>query len=59
MADAEEKFGITGKTVNKIVKSRTGRTFTEYVEEHRLEMVKKCLLESDDEVKAVSEKCVF
>ncbi|UKI37507.1 MAG: hypothetical protein L6V93_05065 [Clostridiales bacterium] len=27
MADAEEKFGITGKTVNKIVKSRTGRTF--------------------------------
>ena len=59
MADVEEKFGITGKTVNKIVKSRTGRTFTEYVEEHRLEMVKKCLLESDDEVKAVSEKCGF
>lgn len=59
MPDVEDRFGITGKTVNKIVRSKTGKTFTEYLEERRLNMAKELLLHSDDELKVISEKCGF
>ena len=32
MASMENKFGVSGKTIGKIIKSTTGKTFQEYVE---------------------------
>lgn len=57
--DVEAQFGITGKTINKIVKNSTGRTFTEYVEEHRLMLAKQLLEESGEEIRVISERCGF
>ncbi|MBP3360670.1 MAG: AraC family transcriptional regulator [Clostridia bacterium] len=57
--DVEAQFGVTGKTINKIVKNSTGRTFTEYVEEHRLMLAKQLLEESGEEIRVISERCGF
>ena len=57
--DAENEFKITGKTVNKMVKAKTGQTFTEYVEAHRLARAKELLQCSADEVKYIAESCGF
>lgn len=57
--DAEAEFGITGKTVNKMVKAGTGKTFTEYVEAHRLNLAKELLSKSTSEVKSIAGECGF
>ena len=57
--DVENEFGITGKTINKIVKVCTGKTFTEYVEQHRLHMVQNLLEQTNEEIKNISLKCGF
>lgn len=57
--DAEAEFGITGKTVNKMVKAGTGKTFTEYVEAHRLHLAKELLCKSELEVKSIAGECGF
>lgn len=57
--DAEAEFGITGKTVNKMIKAGTGKTFTEYVEAHRLNLAKELLCKSALEVKSIAGECGF
>ena len=59
MPDVEREFEITGKTINKFVKSCTGKTFTEYVEELRIEKAKKMIETTTEEFKSISEQCGF
>ena len=55
----EDKFSLSGKTINMIVKSCTGDTFSEYVEKNRLELVKKMMVDSDEDIKIISQKCGY
>ncbi len=59
MTSMENKFGMSGKTIGKIIKSTTGKTFQEYVEERRLELAKQLISQPVINMKAVARECGF
>lgn len=59
MTSMENQFGMSGKTIGKIIKSTTGKTFQEYVEECRIELAKQLISEPVVNMKAVAQECGF
>ncbi len=59
MTAMENKFGMSGKTIGKIIKSTTGKTFQEYVEERRIELAKHLIAQPDSNMKVVAQECGF
>ena len=59
MQAMEMKFGMSGKTIGKIIKSTTGKTFQEYVEELRIELAKRLIAQPDSNMKVVAQECGF
>lgn len=52
-------IGFTATYITKIFKQYTGKTIIEYINEERIEMAKKLLIETKDNVAVISEKCGF
>lgn len=59
MTSMENRFGMSGKTIGKIIKSTTGKTFQEYVEERRIELAKQLIIKPVVNMKAVAQECGF
>ena len=59
MTSMENKFGVSGKTIGKIIKSTTGKTFQEYVEGCRIELAKRLITQPDSNMKVVVQECGF
>jgi len=59
LIDVEERFGICGKTINKIIKEHYGKTFSDYIEEKRLRLAKTLLEQTDKGMSEVALQCGF
>lgn len=59
MTSMENKFSVSGKTIGKIIKSTTGKTFQEYVEGCRIELAKRLITQPDSNMKVVAQECGF
>ena len=54
-----KQIRCVGKTIGKIIKSTTGKTFQEYVEGCRIELAKRLITQPDSNMKVVAQECGF
>jgi two-component system, response regulator YesN len=59
LEETAEKLGITPSYLSRLFKEETGRTFTEFLTEHRIERSKQLLLEGDTPFKELYAKLGF